>query len=106
MYASETEGKIRVERHVKNDRIAVSTEPEDAFTQKLKKNIENNGVSPQNIGINYFTDGSIMLQANPKMKVLLFGAGEADLCHKANEYVYLDKYYKSIEILTAYALDK
>ena len=53
-----------------------------------------------------FTDGSIMLQANPKMKVLLFGAGEADLCHKANEYVYLDKYYKSIEILTAYALDK
>lgn len=105
-YAEETEGQIRVEYHVKNDRIAVSTEPEDTFTKKLQKNIENNGVSPKNIGINYFTDGSIMLQANSKLKVLLFGAGEADLCHKSNEYVYLDKYYKSIEILTAYALDK
>ena len=58
-YAEETEGQIRVECHVKNDRIAVSTEPEDTFTKKLQKNIENNGVSPKNIGINYFTDGSI-----------------------------------------------
>lgn len=40
------------------------------------------------------------------MKILLFGAGEADLCHKANEYVILEKYYKSIEILTSYALNE
>ena len=104
--AEELKDQIRVESRVKNDRLAVSTEAEDVFTLELKKSIENYGVSPENIGINYFTDGSIMLQANPNLKVLLFGAGEADLCHKANEYVYLEKYDKSIEILKAYALDK
>ena len=41
-----------------------------------------------------------------KTESIVISAGEADLCHKSNEYVYLDKYYKSIEILTAYALDK
>lgn len=105
-FAKESDGQIRVESHVQNDRPAVSTDAEDVFTRELRKSIERNGVLPENTGINYFTDGSILLQKNPRLKILLFGAGEADLCHKANEYVYLDKYYKSIEILTTYALGK
>lgn len=103
-FAAETDGLLCVTGVVKNERIAVSTEAEDAFTIELKNCIEQQGIIPKNIGINYFTDGSILLLQDPEMKVLLFGAGEADLCHKANEYVCLEKYYKSIEILTNFAL--
>ena len=101
-----TGGQLHVEVAVKNDRMAVSTAAEDAFTLELKKHIQEHGVEPQNIGINYFTDGSLLLAEHPELKILLFGAGEADLCHKANECVILEKYYKSIEILTSYALGK
>lgn len=102
----ETDGMIRVEVEVKNDRMAVSTDAEDAFTLGLKRSIQKHGIEPENIGINYFTDGSLLLAERPDLKILLFGAGEADLCHKANEYVILEKYYKSIEILTSYALNE
>ena len=99
-----TGGQLHVEVAVKNDRMAVSTAADDAFTLELKKHIQKHGIQPANIGINYFTDGSLLLAKHPELKILLFGAGEADLCHKANEYVILEKYYKSIEILTSYAL--
>ena len=102
----ETGGMLRVEVDVKNDRMAVSTDAEDAFALELRHSIQKHGIEPQNIGINYFTDGSLLLAERPELKILLFGAGEADLCHKANEYVILEKYYKSIEILTSYALNE
>ena len=82
----------------------MGTPSDDPFTKNLQSCIEKHGVSPEHTGINYFTDGSMFLLANPNLKVLLFGAGEAAMCHKANEYVSLDKYEKSIEILTSFAL--
>ena len=105
-YSDETEGLLRVEWDVKNYRDAVGTPSDDPFTKNLQSCIEKHGVSPEHTGINYFTDGSMFLLANPNLKVLLFGAGEAAMCHKANEYVSLDKYEKSIEILTSFALDE
>lgn len=105
-YAAETDGLLRVEWDVKNYRDAVSTDSKDPFTVGLQRCIEAHGVTPEHIGINYFTDGSLLLLANPDLKILLFGAGEAAVCHKPNEYVILEKYEKSIEILTAYALEK
>jgi len=100
-----TSGLLQVETKVKNNRMAVSTDVKDAFTLELRHYIQKQGIEPENIGINYFTDGSLLLEENPELKILLFGAGEADVCHKANEYVILEKYYKSIEILTSYALN-
>lgn len=105
-YAAETDGLLRVEWDVKNYRDAVSTDSKDPFTVGLQRCIEAHGVTPEHIGINYFTDGSLLLLENPDLKILLFGAGEAAVCHKPNEYVILEKYEKSIEILTAYALEK
>lgn len=99
-----TGGLLQVETNIKNDRMAVSTGTDDEFTQELRRFSEKHGIEPENIGINYFTDGSLLLAEHPELKILLFGAGEADLCHKANEYVTLEKYYKSIEILHSYAL--
>lgn len=103
---SQTNGLLHVEVSVKNDRMAVSTDADDAFTMGLKKCIQKHGIEPENIGINYFTDGSLLLAEHSDLKILLFGAGEADLCHKANECMVLEKYYKSIEILTSYALNE
>ena len=103
-YIKETEGLLRVEWDIKNYRDPVNTASDDPFTLELQKHIEKYGVIPEHLGINYFTDGSMLLLANPELKILLFGSGEAALCHKANEYVILEKYEKSIEILTSYAL--
>ena len=105
-YIKETEGLLRVEWDIKNYRDPVNTASDDPFTLELQKHIEKYGVIPEHLGINYFTDGSMLLLANPDLKILLFGSGEAALCHKANEYVVLEKYEKSIEILTSYALGK
>lgn len=103
-YSKETGGLLKVEGRVKNDRVSVSTDEDDPFTLSLRECIENHDIIPDHIGINYFTDGSLFLLQDPNLKVLLFGAGEADLCHKANEYVCLDTYFKSIEILKDFAL--
>lgn len=101
-----TSGTLQVEVEIKNERMPVSTGTEDPFTQGLRAFIQKHGVEPADIGINYFTDGSLLLAERPDLKILLFGAGEPDLCHKANEYVILEKYYKSIEILTSYVLNE
>ena len=41
---------------------------------------------------------------HPELKILLFGPGEPDMCHKVNEWIELKQYEKAIEILTDYAL--
>ena len=103
-YIKETNGELRIEKRILNSRVAVNTDSEDNFTLGLKHVIEAHGVQTGNIGINFYTDGSAMVVKHPELKILLFGPGEPDMCHKVNECIELKQYEKAIEILTAYAL--
>lgn len=81
---------------IANYRMPVEIRPEDVWLHRLKELI---GDEAGEIGINYFTDASILLTAWEGCPVLLFGPGEPKLCHKPNEYVEISKYFEAIRIM-------
>jgi succinyl-diaminopimelate desuccinylase len=46
--------------------------------------------------VNYFTDGSIFQELNAP--IIIVGPGEINQAHKKNEFVYINKYLKSISL--------
>lgn len=85
---------------VKNNRRAIEIQPDHALVRKLAGCIENQGLNAGTMGINYFTDASILAGDMPDMAVLLFGPGEPGMAHKPNERVELQKYRNAIAVLT------
>ena len=60
---------------------------------------QQNGAETEEIGINYFTDASILAEGKKDLPVILLGPGEPFLAHKPDEYVELKKYLQFIEFL-------
>lgn len=98
-YQSESNQKFRAGILVKNDRRPVEIQPVHPWVKKLEWEIACENEPAGEMGTNYFTDASILLQGQPKLPVLLFGPGIPSQAHKPNEYVELDKYLKYIKIL-------
>ncbi|MBE6004440.1 MAG: M20 family metallopeptidase [Lachnospiraceae bacterium] len=94
-----TDPRLICHAEVKNERVSVEIGRDAELTEDLKHILERHGEKPRYTGISYFTDGSAILKALPDAGVLLFGPGDPELCHKANEYVELEKYHKAIEVV-------
>lgn len=94
-----TDPRLICRADVKNERVSVEIGRDAGLTKELKHILEGQGEEPEYMGINYFTDGSAILKALPDAGVLLFGPGDPELCHQANECVELEKYHKSIAVL-------
>ena len=94
-----TDPRLICRAEVKNERVSVEIGRDAGLTKELKQILEGQGEEPEYMGINYFTDGSAILKALPDAGVLLFGPGDPELCHQANECVELEKYHKSIAVL-------
>lgn len=90
---------------VMNQRRAIEIAQEEREVQKLRQMIEKRGYQPKPIGINYFTDASILVQNELVQKVLICGPGEPELAHQPNEYVEIRKYLDYIEVLKEYACE-
>ena len=97
---SRSQGRLRTEFSVRNDRCAIEIDPCHPFAERLRKCIKARGLEAGLTGINYFTDASILIRERADMPVLLFGPGEPDMAHKPNERVEVAAYHKAIEILT------
>ena len=91
-------GKLKVI----NQRPALDTTEfmaESPFVRELRETAgQILGESPADIGINYYTDGSILSQ-NGRTPVILFGPGTPSEAHKPNESLVLERYFETIEIL-------
>ena len=98
-YAEKKNGALTAEFTVLNHRAAINTEPDNVYVEHLGKLIEKQGMKPELLGINYFTDASVFLKDGKGVPVLLFGPGCPDTAHKPNEYVEVDAYLASIEVL-------
>lgn len=98
-YSYQFNGKLQASYKILNHRIGIETPGNNHWVESLHKSIANQGICAQNIGINYFSDASIFIKNKPDIPVILFGPGCPDMAHKPNEYVEIDKYYQSIEIL-------
>lgn len=95
----ETNGEVKFEVRIKNARRAIEIVEEERWLKEFKAYLKQNGAETEEIGINYFTDASILTKKESEIPVLLFGPGEPRLAHKPNEFVELEKYEKYIEIL-------
>ena len=95
----ETNGEVKFEVRIKNARRAIEIAEEERWLKEFKAYLKQNGAETEEIGINYFTDASILTKKEKEIPVLLFGPGEPRLAHKPNEFVELEKYEKYIEIL-------
>lgn len=94
-----TAGELNVEVHIKNDRQAIEIDSGNLWLKKLQWELELRMLSKERIGINYFTDASILAKGIPDTPVLLCGPGQPEMAHKPNEYVEVEKYLQYIGIL-------
>jgi len=83
---------------IQNTRRAIESPDSDVYVSKLRRLVSQEGRDCQDIGINYFTDASILAR-DIDMNVLLFGPGDPAMCHKPDEYVDVEDYYAAVRVL-------
>lgn len=89
---------LGIQFKILNNRIPVSLSAEHERTRMLAETIEKAaGRTPGNIGIYFFTDASVFLRDHD-VPTLLFGPGTPELCHKVDECMELELYYRAIEV--------
>ena len=84
-----------------NNRRAIEINPAHPQVAKLRSLLQNADRDAAPIGINFFTDASI-LDREDGMDICLFGPGDPALAHQPDEYVEIDKYLDAISILEAF----
>ncbi len=82
-----------------NERRAIEISSENYWVKHFSHCMEAENKPAEEIGINYFTDASILTEECEEMPVLLFGPGEPHMAHKPNEYVEIEKYGEYIRLL-------
>ena len=87
-----------------NRRRAIQIAPEAEWVQSWEDLLRKKGYAGDKIGINFFTDASILTADSPEQAVLLFGPGEPEMAHQPNEYVEVQKYADAIELLQSFAV--
>lgn len=97
---AQTDGLFKTEFNVMNSKRAIEADVNHDFVKKLVEVLREKGAEPKFLGINYFTDAANLVKEGNDIPVVLFGPGEADLCHKPNECLVLEKYHKAIEVYT------
>ena len=89
---------------VLNDRRAIEISRDHLMVKALGKKLQESGCGEDVLGINFFTDASV-LDRKGERDILLFGPGEPSMAHKPNEYVEIGKYEAAIRILQKFAAE-
>lgn len=89
---------------VENNRRAIEISEDCREMKRLKNLLSEKKLSQERIGINFFTDASVMAEKDLEKKILLFGPGKPELAHQPNEYVELEAYFQAVEILMEMAV--
>lgn len=89
-----------------NHRRAFEIDEEDKTVVSMVRLLQTHGYAGSALGINFFTDASVLARTALDKRVLLFGPGEPAMAHQPNEYVELKQYLDAIEILKEFALEK
>lgn len=94
----EETSELRAEFEILNTRRAIMIEGQHPMVSALRKIVRSHGYEGTDIGINFFTDASL-LDSKDERKILLFGPGEPFMAHKPNEYVKIKKYTDAVRVL-------
>lgn len=85
-----------------NDRRAIEILEDNVKVRQLQSLINESGYDAAPIGINFFTDASV-LDRDDHMDICLFGPGDPALAHQPDEYVEIERYLKAVQILEKFA---
>jgi len=85
-----------------NNRRAIEISDTHPMTTGLRAILKAQGYGGEKLGINFFTDASVLDREDQK-RILLFGPGEPFMAHKPNEYVEIAKYEDAITVLQEFA---
>lgn len=85
-----------------NNRRAIEIADTHPMTSGLRKILQEQGYGGEKLGINFFTDASVLDREDQK-RILLFGPGEPFMAHKPNEYVEIAKFEDAITVLQEFA---
>lgn len=85
-----------------NDRRAIEIGSCHPMTAKIRKLLKAHGYEGADLGLNFFTDASVLDRAGEK-DILLLGPGDPAMAHQPNEYVEIGKYQDAIIILQEFA---
>lgn len=99
MHFTEPDRRGSCSFRVLNQRKAIEIEEQNPWIGCFDHVLEQMGLSARRVGINYFTDASILTEIQENLPVLLLGPGEPGMAHKPNEYVELEKYVSYIHLL-------
>jgi len=81
----------------------VETDPESPIVRQALEVAAAQGTGPREaVGCAYFTDASVYQEAL-RVPVIIYGPGEATLCHQPDEWVSLAKYLNAIRFYAALA---
>lgn len=93
-----TNAALNVHINFLNARRAFEIAEDHPFLVKVQDAVSRHCGGGKSIGINFFTDASVLVRDRPETDVLLFGPGEPQFAHKPNESLNLEKYFQSIEV--------
>lgn len=85
-----------------NDRRAIEIASGHPMTAGIRGLLKENGYGGEDLGINFFSDASVLDRAGEK-DILLFGPGDPAMAHQPNEFVEIGKYQDAIRILQEFA---
>jgi len=99
-------GKVlAIDFEVLNYRKSIRVQPDNAEAARLRASIETiTDFQYPDIGINFFTDASVLVKDLPGIPVILYGPGNPDTAHKANEYVEFAKYDEAVQVYEDFLL--
>ncbi|MCK9191520.1 MAG: M20 family metallopeptidase [Sphaerochaetaceae bacterium] len=84
---------------LENDRRPLDVNKNEKYVQKFSDMVEVvTKRKVEYVGINFFSDGSILAKNDYSLPIFLFGPGNPELAHQPNENVEVLKYYQAIEI--------
>lgn len=89
---------LTVQHKVLNHRRAIEIEENHPMVMQMRQILQNKGYTGQSVGVNFFTDASV-LDSTGDRQVLLFGPGDSAMAHQPNEYVEIKKYEDAILVL-------
>lgn len=90
---------VEINYSIENYRRPLEIERQNKIVNKFSKSIENvTNKEVKYIGINFFSDGSILSKNDTFLPVFMFGPGDPELAHQPNENVSIISYFEAIEI--------
>lgn len=95
---------FKADLRVKNNLPSIENGEKNRFVElALKVNQELSGERQPELGVNYYTEGSVF-SLETDAPIIIYGPGDEKLAHQPNEYVEISKFFDAIDFYAVLAM--